>query len=128
MRTNHDLLSLELRWPEAQDMKRRLYLFLDATTTGPAHGLVKTMVVVGFVSRFKLSQEYDTMRGMDRTVASQRIMNPEASQTKEQSKLQLPICEATVDECETRYQVGHHQQDDGFEDPHQSEGHRRNAH
>ena len=86
-------------------MKRRLYLILDATTTGPAHGLVKTMVMVGFVSRLELSQEYDTMRGMDRTVASQRIMNPEASQTKEQSRLQLPICEATVDECETRYQT-----------------------
>ena len=49
MRTNYDLLS-ELRWPETQEKQRRLYLCLRASTTGPADGVVKNMVMHGFVS------------------------------------------------------------------------------
>ena len=50
-----------------------------------AHSLVKNMVMHGFVSWLVLSREYDSMRGVDRTLAYQRSMNPEPSETKEQA-------------------------------------------
>ena len=43
------------------------------------------------------------MRGIDRRVAYQRIMNSGPSKTNEQAKLQLPIWKTNVDEYETRY-------------------------
>ena len=71
---------------------------------GPARGLVKNMVMDGFVPWLKLSREYDPMRGIDRTVAYQRIMNLELSKNKKHARLQLLIWETNVDESETRYQ------------------------
>ena len=36
----------------------------------------------GYVAWLKLSREYDPMRGIDRTVAFQRVMNPEPAKTE----------------------------------------------
>ena len=90
IRTNDDLVSLELRWPETENMTRRLYILLHATTTGLAHSVFKNMVMDGSLSWLKLSREYDAKRGTVRTVAYQRLMNREPSMTREQAGLQLP--------------------------------------
>ena len=54
IRTNDDLVSLELRWPETENMTRRLYILLHATTTGLAHSVFKNMVMDGSLSWLKL--------------------------------------------------------------------------
>ena len=88
---------------------------------GPAHGLVKNTTMCGFASCLKLSQ-HDPMRSIHRTVANQRIMNPEIAQTEEQARLQLPMWDTDVDENETRYKtkLDIYQQDDGLANSHRT--------
>ena len=66
---------------------------------------LKNMVIDGVMSWLKLSREYDPILSIDRTVAYQRIMDPQPSKTKDKAGLQLPIWQTNVDECETRYQM-----------------------
>ena len=63
-------------------MRRRLCRLLRATTSEPAHGLVKNTCL-------NVSREYDLLRGIVSTVACQRIMNPEPTKNKEHARLQL---------------------------------------
>ena len=104
-RSEHDLESLELRWLETKDLKRRLYLLLHGTTTGPTNSLVKNTTMDGSEAWLKRSREYDPMRGIDRTVAHQRVVNSEPATTEEQTRLCLPTWETNAEKYETRYQT-----------------------